>query len=167
MPVSHRQDDEMPRKYKSTEVHLQPDPRFGSRELAKFINTVMYSGKKSTATQAVYGAMDILMKRFPDRDVVEVFREAVDNVKPRVEVKSRRVGGANYQVPVEVKPRRKQYLAYNWIVGAARGRKGRPFDQCLADELSDAFKREGTAVKKREDVHRMADANRAFAHFAW
>lgn len=157
----------MPRKYKSTEIHLRPDPRFGSRELAKFINTVMMDGKKSVATKQVYGAMDILSKRFPDRDPIEVFREAVDNVKPRVEVKSRRVGGANYQVPVEVKQRRKQYLAFTWLVAASRGRKGRPLADCIADELSDAFRREGTAVKKREDIHKMADANRAFAHFAW
>ncbi len=157
----------MPRKYNSTERFLQPDPVYGSRELSKFINATMYGGKKSTASAAVYQAMEILKKRFPETEPLEVFVEAIENVKPRVEVKSRRVGGANYQVPVEVKPRRRQYLAFTWVIKAARSRKGRPFGQCLADELTDAFKREGIAVKKREDVHKMADANRAFAHFVF
>jgi small subunit ribosomal protein S7 len=157
----------MPRKYKSTEIHLKPDPRYNSRVLSKFINTVMHDGKKSIAVASVYEAMDIVASRITDKPVIEVFLEALDNVKPRVEVKSRRVGGANYQVPVEVKPRRKQYLAFTWLVAAARARKGRPFAQGLADELTDAFRREGAAVKKREEVHRMADANRAFAHFAF
>lgn len=157
----------MPRKYKSTEVYLQPDPRHGSKDLAKFINTVMLDGKKSTAMHMVYEALDILGTRFEDKEPIKVFLDAVANVRPRVEVKSKRVGGANYQVPVEVKPRRARYLAFTWIVESSRKKKGKPFAMCLADELSDAYRKEGVSVKKREDVHRMADANRAFAHFAW
>jgi small subunit ribosomal protein S7 len=157
----------MPRKYKSTEIHLKPDPRYGSPVLSKFINTCMECGKKSIASASVYGALETLKQRFPEMQPLDVFIEAVENVKPKVEVKSKRVGGANYQVPVDVNPRRKQYLAFTWVIEAARARKGRPFADCLADELTDAFKREGAACRKREEVHRMADANRAFAHFAW
>lgn len=157
----------MPRKYKSTEGYLQPDPRFGNKTLAKFINFLMLDGKKSIAQKHVYAALDLLKERFPDEDPVEVFLRAVDNVKPRVEVKSRRVGGANYQVPVEVSKRRAQYLAFTWLLKATRAKSGRPLYVKLADELSDAFKKEGSAVKDRENMHRMADANRAFAHFAF
>ena len=157
----------MPRKYQSTEIFLKPDPRYNNDQVQKFINCVMKSGKKSTATNMVYEAFDKLKAKITDKEPVEVFKEAVSNVKPRLEVKSKRVGGANYQVPVEVNPKRARFLAYTWILKAARGRKGKPFAEKLADELSDAYRREGTAVKTREDVHRMADANRAFAHFAW
>lgn len=157
----------MPRKYQSTEIHLKPDPIYGNKVLAKFINFVMYEGKKSTAMRQVYGALDILKQRVDDAEPLEVFLKAIDNVKPRVEVKSRRVGGANYQVPVEVSRRRQQYLAFTWVLKAARSRKGKPMADCLADELSDAYKKEGNAIKDRENMHRMADANRAFAHFAF
>ncbi len=157
----------MPRSYKSTQRYLKPDPRYGSKVVSKFINTLMLDGKKSTATQAVYKAFNLLKERFPDKEALDLFLEAVKNVEPRVEVKSRRVGGANYQVPVQVEKRRAQYLAFSWIKDAARSRKGKAFYILLADELTAASKREGTAVKKREDTHRMADANRAFAQFAW
>lgn len=157
----------MPRKYVSTSRFLKPDPQFGNKTLAKFINTVMYDGKKSIAMSMVYRSLEQLKKRFPEESPVTVFETAVNNVKPQLEVKSKRVGGANYQVPVEVRPHRAQYLAFTWIIEAARGRKGKPFVECLTEELSEAFKKEGAAVRKREETHRMADANRAFAHFAW
>ena len=157
----------MPRKYQSTEIFVKPDAQYKSLQVAKFVNTVMSAGKKSVATKLVYDSMDMLKQRFPEKPPLEVFGEAVNNVRPRLEVKSRRVGGANYQVPVEVNNRRQQFLAFKWILAAARARKGKPFADRLADELSDAYKREGAAMKKREETHRMAEANRAFAHFAW
>lgn len=147
--------------------HLEPDPRFGSELAGKFINCLMYSGKKSVAQQVFYGALDDIKKRLPNEEPIEVFKQAVENVKPHIEVRSKRVGGASYQVPMQVNRNRQQSLAMRWILMAVREKKGRPTHLKLADELIAAFKREGAAVTRRENVHRMADANKAFAHFAW
>ncbi len=154
-------------KYKSTQVYLKPDPRYKSMLASKFINNLMREGKKSIAQGIFYEAMDLLQERFSDKEPAEVFETAVTNVKPIVEVRSRRVGGMTYQVPVEVRPRRQTSLAIRWILSAARGRKGRPMYQRLADELSDAYRKQGAAFTMRENVHKMAEANKAFAHFAW
>lgn len=158
----------MPRKFKSTEAFLKPDPVYGSTLLSKFINSVMSDGKKSTAQRSVYDAMSAIGQRMPGEDPLKVFTDAVANVRPHVEVRSRRVGGANYQVPVEVKRRRAQALAFRWILEVARkSRRGRPFSQALADELMAGYRKEGGAYTKRENVHKMAEANKAFSHFAW
>lgn len=157
----------MPRNYKSTERFLKPDPAHGNKLLSKFINCIMYQGKKTVAQNIVYDALDQLKKKVPDKDPVEVFNEALNNCRPMVEVRSKRVGGATYQVPMEVNKKRQQALAVRWVIQAARARKGKPMSVRLAEELGDAYKREGAAVKKREETHRMADANKAFAHFAW
>lgn len=146
---------------------LRPDPRFDSLLASKFINCLMYSGKKATAINVFYGALNILHKKLPDRDPIEVFTQAVENVKPAIEVRSKRVGGAAYQVPMQVNRNRQQSLAIRWILMAVRERKGRATHEKLADELLAAYNREGTAMSRRENVHRMADANKAFAHFAW
>ncbi len=146
---------------------LVPDPRYGSLLASKFINCLMWDGKKSTAQQVFYTALDHLKKKVPDAEPLEVFTQAVENVKPDVEVRSRRVGGAAYQVPMQVNRARQQSLAIRWLLIAVRDKKGRPTDRKLADELLAAYKREGAAYTRRENVHRMADANKAFAHFAW
>jgi small subunit ribosomal protein S7 len=148
-------------------THLVPDVRFSSLLVSKFINCLMWDGKKATATRIFYGAMEQIKKRLPDVDPLEVFNGAVENVKPTVEVRSRRVGGANYQVPMQVKRERQQSLAIRWIIGASRGKSGRPMFLRLADELMAAFRREGEAMSKREQTIKMADANKAFSHFAW
>lgn len=145
---------------------ILPDPRFGRRDVAKFVNRMMLDGKKSVALRCVYGAIDLLAQK-TGKDGLEVFLKAVDNVKPVVEVRSRRVGGATYQVPVEVRESRREALAMRWIIDAARNRSGRSMEQKLADELLDAFNSTGTAFKKKEDTHRMAEANKAFAHYRW
>lgn len=155
------------KRFTSSGTQLRADVRFNSVLLSKFINTVMYDGKKSTATRAVYGALEIVGKRVKDAAPMEVFERALNNCKPNVEVRSKRVGGSNYQVPMPVNRKRQQSLAMRWIRDAARGRKGRPFADSLAQEFMDAFKNEGAAVTQRENVHRMAEANKAFAHFAW
>jgi small subunit ribosomal protein S7 len=157
----------MAKKFESTERFLKPDCKYRSRLVSKFINCLMLDGKKSTAEAIFYSAAEVIEERNPGIDFLEYFTTVIENVKPMVEVKSRRVGGANYQVPVPVTPRRQQALAFRWILDAARGRKGRPMHQRLADELSDAYKREGTAMTQRENTHRMAEANKAFAHYAW
>ncbi|MCR4315393.1 MAG: 30S ribosomal protein S7 [Planctomycetes bacterium] len=157
----------MARKFQSTEVYLKPDPKYNSVVLSKFINCIMLDGKKTAAQKIVYDAFELMKERITETGPLEVFEKAVENVKPFIEVRSRRIGGANYQVPVEVRPRRKQSLAFRWIIAASRGTKGKPMHRKLADELCNAFKGEGTARKKRDDVHRMAEANKAFAHFAW
>ena len=157
-----------------SEQQLRPDPRYHDKVLAKFINCVMHAGKKAVAQRLVYSALDLIQARL-DKDkpeglpntAVEVFRQAIDNVKPAVEVRSRRVGGANYQVPMSVSSRRRMSLAFRWILQSARGEKGKPMAQRLARELYDAARREGKAISTRENTHRMAEANRAFAHFAW
>lgn len=146
---------------------LKPDPRYGSILISKFTNCLMWDGKKSVAQNVVYDAIDIIREKVKDRDPVEVFTQAIENVKPHVEVRSRRVGGAAYQVPMQVNRNRQQSLAIRWILQAVREKKGRGTAEKLADELIAAANREGTAVTKRENVHRMADANKAFAHFAW
>ncbi len=146
---------------------LRPDPRHGSILAGKFVNCLMWSGKKSTAYAVFYGALDIIGEKIKDSEPIAVFTQAVDNVKPNIEVRSKRVGGASYQVPMQVNKTRQQSLAIRWILGAIREKKGRPTAEKLAAELMAAYKREGAAFTKRENVHRMADANKAFAHFAW
>lgn len=157
----------MATKFTASSTQLRPDPRFGSVLVSKFVNCLMHDGKKSVALTVFYDAMDMIKKRLPDQDPVDVFHTAVENCKPQIEVRSRRVGGANYQVPTPVDSRRQQTLAIRWLLAACRGKKGRPMHQRLADELVSAFKREGAAMTTRDQVHRMADANRAFAHFAF
>ena len=157
----------MVKKFTASRKQLKPDTRFGSLLVSKFVNCLMYDGKKSTASGAFYRAMEIVQKQLPNEDPLNVFVTAVDNVKPAIEVRSKRVGGATYQVPTPVSSRRQQALSIRWLLEAVRGRKGRPVDRSLADELMAAFKREGIAMTKRENVHRMADANKAFSHFAW
>ena len=154
----------MPRRRVAAKREILPDPKFGNISLAKFMNHVMVSGKKSVAERIVYGALDIVEERLK-KSPVEVFEEALDNVAPLVEVKSRRVGGATYQVPVEVRPSRRTALAMRWLVDYARARGEKSMAQRLAGELIDAVQSKGGAVKKREDVHRMAEANKAFSHF--
>ena len=146
---------------------VSPDLKYNSLKLEKFINYIMLEGKKSTARKVVYGALDEIGKKMKTETPMEVFETALRNVGPAMEIRSRRVGGANYQVPREVRPERKQALAYRWIIDAARARKGMPMQKRLAEELIAAANNEGSAVKKREDTHKMAEANKAFAHFAW
>ena len=146
---------------------LRPDPKFKSILAGKFINCLMCDGKKSVAQDVFYSALDVIKEKLPDKDPAEVFTTAVENVKPYIEVRSRRVGGAAYQVPMQVNKNRQQSLAIRWILAACREKKGRPMYLKLSDELLAAYNREGTAYTKRENVHRMADANKAFAHFAW
>jgi len=154
----------MPRRRVAAKREILPDPKFGNITLAKFMNHVMVSGKKSVAERIVYGALDLVEERLK-KSPVEVFEEALDNVAPMVEVKSRRVGGATYQVPVEVRPSRRTALAMRWLVDYARSRGEKSMAQRLAGELIDAVQGKGGAVKKREDVHRMAEDNNAFSHF--
>ncbi|MEE8482164.1 MAG: 30S ribosomal protein S7 [Acidiferrobacterales bacterium] len=156
----------MPRRREVPKRHILPDPKYGNVTLAKFINVIMYGGKKSVAESIVYGALETMAER-SKKDPVELFQTALENIKPDVEVKSRRVGGATYQVPVEVRASRQAALAMRWIIAAARSRGGKSMGIKLADELMDAAEKRGTAYKKREDTHRMAEANKAFAHFRW
>ncbi|WP_437201560.1 30S ribosomal protein S7 [Planctomicrobium sp. SH664] len=157
----------MAKSFTASKTQLKADPRYGSKLVTKFVNCLMYDGKKSVAYSVFYDAMDIVAKKITDTEPVDIFTQAVENVKPHIEVRSKRVGGATYQVPTPVNYKRQQALAIRWILEAVRGRKGRPAHLSLADELMAAFKKEGTAMTKRENVHRMADANKAFAHFAW
>lgn len=154
-------------KITASRKSLRPDPRYNSLLVSKFINCLMYDGKKSVAQAVLYDAMDIIKSKLPDEEQLEVFEQAVENVKPQIEVRSKRVGGASYQVPMQVNRARQQSLAIRWLLEAVRDKKGRPTAEKLAEELLAAFKREGVAVTKRENTHRMADANKAFAHFAW
>ncbi|MCK9468799.1 MAG: 30S ribosomal protein S7 [Porticoccaceae bacterium] len=154
----------MPRRRIAAKREILPDPKYGNVTLAKFMNHVMVSGKKSVAERIVYGALTQVEERLK-KDPAEVFEEALNNVAPMVEVKSRRVGGATYQVPVEVRPSRRHALAMRWLVDYARGRGEKSMRQRLAGEIIDAYQNKGGAVKKREDVHRMAEANKAFSHF--
>ena len=156
----------MRRKLRKKNI-VGPDYQWNSPKVAKLINYVMEDGKKSTATRVVYGAFDIIKEKGKVENPVEVFETALKNVGPVVEVRSRRVGGANYQVPREVRPERRQALALRWIVGAARGKKGVAMHKKLADEILSASNNEGDAMKKKEGVHKMAEANKAFAHFSW
>ena len=146
---------------------LKPDPRFGNILASKFINCLMYDGKKSTAQRLFYGALDVIKEKVQGTEPIAVFNQAMENVKPSIEVRSKRVGGAAYQVPMQVSRNRQQSLAIRWILQSIREKKGRPTHAKLADELMAAFNREGAAMTKRDNVHRMADANKAFAHFAW
>jgi len=157
----------MPAKFRSFEHLLEPDPRYKDKLIGKFINCLMEGGKKSTAQKIFYSAIDEVKKKVADKEPADIFRTAVNNVKPMIEVRSRRVGGATYQVPVPVPAKRQISLAYRWLLGASRNKKGRPMHLRLADELYAAFRGEGEAMKKREEVHKMADANKAFAHLAY
>ncbi len=151
----------------ASKKQLAPDPKFGSILASKFINCLMWDGKKSTAQGVFYDALDVIGKRVKDAEPIDVFTQALENVKPNIEVRSKRVGGASYQVPMQVKKNRQQSLAIRWLLLAVREKKGRPSHEKLANELVAAYKREGTAMTRRENVHRMAEANKAFAHFAW
>lgn len=172
----------MGKKFKSTRMYLQPDPVYRDRLVSQFINYIMLDGKKTVAQTIFYDAMQMLRDRFADSDVakkaeekggkeerfeLKIFKTAVNNVKPLIEVRSRRVGGATYQVPMEIEKKRQITLALRWILGAAREKKSKPMAVRLADELTDAYRKQGKAITKRENVHRMAEANKAFAHFAW
>jgi small subunit ribosomal protein S7 len=155
------------KKFTASEDILRPDARFNSKLVSKFINCIMWDGKKSVAQGIVYDALDQVTKKMKDVPPLEVFETALNNIKPFVEVRSRRVGGANYQVPMQVNRKRQQSLAIRWLLEACRDGGGRPMSNRLADELMAAFKKEGKAMQTRENTHRMADANKAFAHFAW
>lgn len=156
----------MSRRHSAEKREINPDPKFGDLIVTKFMNAVMYHGKKSVAETIVYGALDQVQAK-TKQEPVAVFHQALDNVAPHVEVRSRRVGGATYQVPVDVRPERRQALAIRWLITAARGRNETTMIDRLSGELMDAANNRGTAVKKREDTHRMAEANRAFAHYRW
>jgi len=154
------------RRRSAEKRQVLPDPKFGDMVVTKFINALMYGGKKSTAERIFYGALEIVEEKLK-QDPVEIFHKALDNVKPTVEVKSRRVGGATYQVPVEVRTERSQALSIRWLVAASRGRSETTMVARLAGELMDAAQERGTSIKKREDTHKMAEANKAFAHYRW
>jgi small subunit ribosomal protein S7 len=156
----------MSRKGQARIREIIPDPKYHDRTVAKFVNIVMERGKKSTTEQILYGAIDLVAQRTKEEGL-EIFKKALENIRPAVEVRSRRVGGANYQVPVEVPPLRRNSLAMRWLVTAARGRGEKSMQERLAAEIMEAAQNRGGAVKKREDTHRMADANRAFAHYRW
>ena len=158
----------MSRRRKATKREILPDPKFGDVVITRFMNALMYDGKKSAAEGIVYGALDVMKKRGgSSSDPVRMFHEALDNVKPAVEVRSRRVGGATYQVPVEVRTERRQALAIRWLIDASRKRGEHTMEERLSNELFDAVNNRGSAVKKREDTHRMAEANKAFSHYRW
>ena len=156
----------MSRRHRAEKREINPDPKFGDLVVTKFMNAVMYDGKKSVAETIVYGALDQVQAK-TKQEPVAVFHQALDNVAPHVEVRSRRVGGATYQVPVDVRPERRQALAIRWLITAARNRNETTMVDRLSGELMDAANNRGTAVKKREDTHRMAEANRAFSHYRW
>ncbi|MDD5710527.1 MAG: 30S ribosomal protein S7 [Candidatus Colwellbacteria bacterium] len=154
------------RKRPATKRSHQPDPIYGSVAVARFVNYLMKGGKKSAAEKVMYGAMEILKKKMKTEEPLAIFEKAIENATPQQEVGSKRIGGANYQIPKEVRPDRKFVLASRWIIQATRKKSGRPMAERLADELLAAYNNEGDAIKKKQDVHRMAEANRAFAHFA-
>ncbi len=156
----------MSRRRAATKRAVLPDPKYGDAVVAKFTNSLMYDGKKSVAERAIYGALDIVEDKTRQK-ALKVFHEAIDNIKPAVEVRSRRVGGATYQVPVEVRAERRQSLAIRWLIGLARKRSENTMVERLAGEIIDAANNRGAAVKKREDTHRMAEANKAFSHYRW
>ena len=157
----------MAKRKTASESTLKPDPKFGSKLAAKFINCMMWEGKKTVSERIFYQAMDLVVGRVKDVDPVEIFETAINNIKPTIEVRSKRVGGANYQVPMQVNRKRQQSLAFRWLIAAARDKKGKPMHEKLASEIVDAYNKTGAAVTTKENVHRMADANKAFAHFAW
>ena len=154
-------------RFTASQSQLKPDARYDSLLVAKFVNCLMHDGKKSVAQRAFYDALDLIAERMSSENPADIFKQAIDNVKPSIEVRSKRVGGATYQVPTPVSSKRQQTLAIRWILAATRGRKGRTTAASLAEELMNAYRREGTAITTRENVHRMAEANKAFAHFAW
>ena len=156
----------MPRRREVPKREILPDPKFNDRQVAKFINNLMLDGKRSTAEKIVYGAFDLLEERGGEQPV-ELFKKALENIRPTVEVKSRRVGGSTYQVPVEVRSERRNALAMRWVITYARGRAEKTMQERLAGELLDAVNNGGTSIKKKEDTHRMAEANKAFAHYRW
>ena len=155
----------MSRKRKAPNRKIYPDPKYGSVVISKFINSIMYDGKRSTAEKILYDAMEKMKGK--NGDPLKVFNAAISNVKPNIEVRSRRVGGATYQVPVEVKNKRAQALAIRWLIDSARKRKDKNMSDKIFNELYDAYEKKGAAVKKKEDVHKMAESNKAFAHFRW
>ena len=157
----------MAKKFTASSEQLKPDPSYNSKLVSKFINCLMLDGKKSVAQRVFYDALDIISKKMKDTSALEVFETAVNNVKPLLEVRSKRVGGASYQVPMQVSSKRRQSLAFRWIMQSARSKKGKPMCERLASELMDAYDGHGVAMTTRENVHRMAEANKAFAHFAW
>lgn len=156
----------MGRKNKSVNRPVMPDVKYNSVVISKFVSRMMLDGKKATSVRIIYGALDLL-KAKTEKDPLEVFLKALDNVKPMVEVKSRRVGGATYQVPIEIRESRREALAMRWVINAARSKSGRGMDERLAAELLDAYNNTGSAYKKKEDTHKMAEANKAFAHYRW
>jgi small subunit ribosomal protein S7 len=155
------------RRRRAEKSDVLPDPKYNSKVVSRFINIIMKKGKKSLAEKIIYNALDIAGNKTGNKNILEVLQKAIDNVRPLLEIKPRRVGGATYQVPVEVKVERGNSIAMRWIRNFARQKKGKPMDEKLADEIIDAFKAEGSAMKKREDMHKMAEANKAFAHFRW
>lgn len=157
----------MPRRREVAKREVLPDPKYHDRLVSRFVNSLMYNGKRGVAEAILYGAFDIVEERTKGEDPVDLFKQAVDNVRPAVEVKSRRVGGSTYQVPVEIRPERRTALAIRWIIIAARARGERTMRERLANELLDAANNRGAAVKRKDETHRMADANKAFAHYRW
>ncbi len=157
----------MAKKFTASSQQLKPDPAYSSKLVSKFINCLMWDGKKSVAQRVFYDAMDVISKKVKDAGPLEVFEKAVNNVKPLIEVRSKRVGGASYQVPMQVNARRQQSLAFRWILQSARDKKGKPMCERLASELIDAYNGHSGAMTTRENIHKMAEANKAFAHFAW
>lgn len=155
------------RRRRADRREVIPDPKFNNKMISRFVNIMMIDGKKWNAEKIVYGSLDIAIQKAHKTDAMELLTKAIDNVRPLLELKSRRVGGATYQIPVEVRGDRGAQLAMRWMRNAARGRKGKPMQQRLADELLDAFNGQGTAVKKKEEIHKMAEANRAFSHYRW
>lgn len=155
------------RRRKAQEREILPDPKFNSKVVGKFINMVMLKGKKSNAEAIVYGALEIVKKQLNESDALKIFYKAIDNARPRLEVKPRRVGGATYQVPIEVRQDRGTSIALRWIRDFAKTKKGKPMQEKLAEEIISAYKGEGSAIKKRDDTHKMAESNKAFAHFRW
>jgi small subunit ribosomal protein S7 len=155
------------KSFTASNDQLKPDPKYNNKLVSKFINCLMLDGKKSTAQQVFYDSMDIIGRKITDVDALEVFEKAINNAKPLIEVRSKRVGGASYQVPMQVNAKRQQSLAFRWILASARSKKGKPMCEKLAAELIDAYNEQGGAMTTRENVHRMAEANKAFAHFAW
>ncbi len=157
----------MSRRHRAEKRQVASDPIYGSQVIAKFINKVMYDGKKSTARGIVYNALEKFAKRVKAENPVEAFEQALENAKPSLEVKSRRIGGATYQVPIEIPPNRRTSMAFSWIINHSRSKSGRSMEDGLAAELADCFNNQGSTIKKKDDTHRMAEANRAFAHYKW
>ncbi len=157
----------MSRRRRSVKREINPDPVYGSYMISKFINKIMKAGKKSTARHIMYGALEKFAKRVKAEDILAAFEQALENAKPALEVKSRRIGGATYQVPVEISPDRRTSLASKWIITHAQDKVGRSMEEGLASELADCYQNQGTTIKKKDDTHRMAEANRAFAHYKW